>query len=220
MGQWFLAREPACLLADWSSRIIKLFEQNGKADLHTILGANFLCSQQFKETWECTCIISTIAYQLARKCKSYADTLHNLMQFIRTYPVEGSSLLDLGSSPTLNHYLIVVNALDEIGLTFLCNLLIGINEFDLSCFKFLKSSQSDPKVAAPYESFKTVCCLQEVPIEEAKSDIETYLKTQLPMLVNSPEFAKLGRCAVHLCCWPRLITIGEWTEMLNNFLSK
>ena len=101
--------------------------------------------------------------------------------------------------PELPPYLIVIDALDEIkgdgGSLFLRDLLIAINEYDLKGFKFLVTSRSDPKIAALCESFtsKAVCRLQDVPIEEAKSDIETYLKTQLLELAGSPEFAELGR---------------------------
>ena len=59
------------------------------------------------------------------------------------------------------------------------------------------TSRSDPKVATLCKSFasEAVCRLQDVPIEEAKLDIETYLKTQLPELTSSPEFAELGQRA-------------------------
>ena len=55
--------------------IAKRFERNGNADLQTILGGNFLCSLLFEEVRERTRIVPTIAYQLAHKCKSYADAL-------------------------------------------------------------------------------------------------------------------------------------------------
>ena len=68
-----------------------------------------------------------------------------------------------------------------------------------------------------------------MPIEEAKSDIETYLKTQLPELVSSPEFAELGQRAGGLFHYAATtvkyltlldsITVGEQTEMLNDLLS-
>ena len=106
-------------------------------------------------------------------------------------------LSEASHHPDLPPYLIVIDALDEIkgdgGSAFLCDLLITINEYDLRGFKFLVTSWSDPKVAALCESFtsEAVCHLQDVPIEETKSDIETYLKTQLPRLAGSPEFAEL-----------------------------
>ena len=138
--------------------------------------------------------------------------------------------------PELPPYLIVVDALDEIkgdgGSAFLRDLLIAINEYDLKGLKFLVTSRSDPKVAALCESFayEAVCRLQDVPIEEAKSDIETYLKTQLPELAGSPEFAELGQRAGGLFIYAATavkyltpldsITVKEQSEMLNDFLSK
>ena len=72
--------------------------------------------------------------------------------------------------------------------------------------------------------------VSKMPIEEAKSDIETYLKTQLPELVSSPEFVELGQRAGGLFIYAATavkyltlldsITVGEQTEMLNDLLSK
>jgi len=46
--------------------ITKIFGRNCNADLpQTVLGGNFLCLQQFKETRKGTHIVPTIAYQLA-----------------------------------------------------------------------------------------------------------------------------------------------------------
>lgn len=56
--------------------IAKQFEKDGNAEQCTVLDGNFLCSRQFEETREQTRIIPTLAYQLARKCKSYAAALH------------------------------------------------------------------------------------------------------------------------------------------------
>ena len=133
-------------------------------------------------------------------------------------------------------YLIVIDALDEIkgdgGSAFLHVLLIAINEYDMRGFKFLVTSRSDPKVAALCESFtsKAVCRLQDVPIEEARSDIETYLETQLPELAGSPDLAEIGQRAGGLFIYAATavkyltphdsITVKEQTEMLNEFLSK
>ena len=52
--------------------IAKPFEEDGEANEHTVLG-NFLCSRQFQETQTQNRILPTIAYQLARKCNSYAN---------------------------------------------------------------------------------------------------------------------------------------------------
>ena len=69
-----------------------------------------------------------------------------------------------------------------------------------------------------------------MPIEEARSDIEMHLKTQLPELASSPEFAELGRRTGGLFIYAATvvkyltpldtITVREQTGMLNDFLSK
>ena len=226
--------------------IAKRFEKSGDDNQHTILGGNFLCSRQFQETQTQTRIIPTIAYQLAHKCKSYADALHVADKFDAVNHEVSIQMKDLLVGPwqlseparhaELPPYLIVIDALDEIkgdgGSAFLHNLLIAINENDLRGLKFLVTSRSDPKVAALCESFasEAVCRLQDVPIEEAKSDIESYLKTQLPELASTPEFAELGQRADGLFIYAATavkyltphssITIGEQTAILNDFLSK
>ena len=225
--------------------IAKRFDE-GNANQHTVLGGNFLCSRQFQETQAQTRILPTIAYQLAHKCESYANALHVANQFNAVNHDVSSQMKNLlvgpwqlseGSRhPELPPYLIVIDALDEIkgdgGSVFLRVLLTTIKEYDLRGFKFLVTSRSDPKVAALCESFtsEAVCRLQDVPIEEAKADIETYLKTELPELAGCPEFAELGQRAGGLFIYAATavkyltpldsITLGEQTELLNDFLSK
>jgi ABC-type dipeptide/oligopeptide/nickel transport system ATPase component len=178
--------------------IAKRFEKDGNADQHTILGGNFLCSRQFEETQSQTRILPTIAYQLARKCKSYANALHVADKFDAVNHDISTQLKDLlvgpwqqseaMRGPELPPYLIVIDALDEIkgdgGSAFLQDLLTAINKYDLRGFKFLVTSRSDPKVAALCKILHIRACLslQDVPIEEAELDIETYLKTKLPKL--------------------------------------
>jgi NACHT domain len=225
--------------------IAKWFEDD-KANKRTVLGGNFLCSQQFQETQAQTRILPTIAYQLACKCKSYANALHVADKFDAVNHEVATQMKDLlvrpwqqsraTLSPELPPYLIVIDALDETkddkGPVFLGHLLTAIDKYDLRGFKFLVTSRSDPKVAALCKSFasKAVCCLQDMPIAEAKSDIEMYLKAQLPELASSPKFAELGWRAGGLFIYAAMavkyltlvgsITVGEQTEMLNDFLSK
>jgi len=196
--------------------ITKRFGRNGNADLpHTVLGGNFLCSRQFEETREGTRVIPTIAYQLARICKSYAGALHNAQNFDAVHRDVPTQLRDLLTgpwqstrNPQLPPYLIVVDALDEIkdggGLAFLQELLAVIDEFDLKGFKFLVTSRPDPEVVTLCESFtsEAVCWLQKVPIEEAESDIRTYLKVKLPKLagVRAGGPCAAGRWSLHLRC--------------------
>ena len=223
--------------------ITKQLEKHGNANLHTVLGGNFLCSRQFEETRELTRIVPTIAYQLARKCKSYADALHKAEKFDAVYHDVPTQLRDLFVGPwqqstpsaKLPLYLIVIDALDEIkddgGSLFLRDLLAAIDDYNLRGFKFLVTSRSEPEVVTLCKSFtsEAVCWLQHVPIEEAELDIGTYLKTRLPKLASSPKLAKLGRqtgglfiyaatVVKYLTPYPS-ITIQEQTEMLDDLLS-
>jgi len=195
-------------------------------------------------TTERTRIIPTIAYQLARKCNSYADTLRNADKFDAVYHDVTTQLKDLlvGSwqkstrGPKLPLFLIVIDALDEIkdngGLLFLRDLLTAIDEYKLRVFKFLVTSRSEPEVVTLCKSFtlEAVCWLQHVPIEEAALDIGTYLKIKLPKLTSGPELAELVRQADGLFIYAatavkyltphRSIMVGEQTKMLKNLLSK
>ena len=257
--KWANDRSPSSPLVFWltgqagsgkttiAHTIAKRFEKDGKADEHTVLGGNFFCSRQFQETQAQTRILPTIAYQLARKCKSYANALHVVDKFDAVDHVsrqmEG---LFLGPwqlseptrrAPELPPYLIVIDALDEIkddgGSAFLRDLLTAINKHDLRGLKFLVTSRSDPKIVTLCESFtsKAICRLQDLPIAEAKSDIETYLKAKLPKLAGSPELlVKLGQQAGGLFIYAATvvryltpddsISTAEQTEMLNDLLSK
>ena len=225
--------------------IAKRFEEDGTADQFTILGGNFICSRQFEETRERTRIVPTIAYQLARKCQSYADALHVADKFdtvnhdistqlegLLVGPWQQSEAM---RAPELPPYLIVMDALDEIegdgGLAFLRDLFTAIIEYDLRGFKFLVTSRSDPQFARLLYSF-TSCAsrwLQHVPIEEAELDIGTYLRTKLPKLSRHPDLAELGRRAGGLFIYAATavkyltpyhsITIRDQAEMLSDLLS-
>jgi hypothetical protein len=221
--------------------VAKRFEKDGTADQQTILGGNFLCSRQFGETREPGRIISTIAYQLARKCKSYADALHNANKFDSVNYNVPTQLTDLLVEPwqqseaTCNMqrppFLIVIDALDEIkedgGSIFLKELLKTIRDNHLKGIKFLVTSRPHPEVVSKFATFasKAVRWLQEVPIEEAESDIAMYLKVKLPNLASRPELVRradglfiYAATAVKYLTPPG-ITIPEQTEMLAKLLS-
>jgi Ni2+-binding GTPase involved in maturation of urease and hydrogenase len=225
--------------------IAKRFEKDGTADQLTILGGNFLCSQQFEETRERTRIVPTIAYQLARKCRSYADALHVADKFDAVDHDISVQLKDLlvgpwqqsktMRGPELPPYLIVIDALDEIegdkGLAFLEDLFTAINKYDLRGFKFLVTSRTDPEVVLLLESFipSASSWLQQMPIEEAELDIGTYLRIKLPKLSGNRDLAELGRRAGGLFIYAatavkyltsyRSITIRDQAEMLSDLLS-
>jgi hypothetical protein len=223
--------------------IAKRFDKDPNNDLHTALGGNFLCSRQFQETRERTRIVPTIAYQLSRKCKSYANALHNADNFDAVNHDVPTQLKDLlvgpwqqsTRSPTSPLYLIVIDALDEInddgGSVFLRDLLKAIDEYDLRGFKFLVTSRPDSAVVELCKSFTSdaVRWLQRVPIEEADLDIGTYLKTKLPKLARNPKLDELRRRASGLFIYAATvvkyltpypsITPQEQTEMLGELLS-
>ena len=166
----------------------------------TILGGNFFSSRQFEETRFATRIIRTIAYHLALRCKAFADALTHSGKFdtinqnVRAQldglligPWQASESVRLAKSSTSPpQYLIVIDALDEIdgtgGSEFLRDLLDVINEKHLNGLKFFATSRPDPNLVAHVGSFadKKLYRLEEVPFEEAQTDIRTYLKTSLP----------------------------------------
>ena len=167
--------------------IAKRFEEDADSNGHTILGGNFLCSRQSQETRAQNRILPTIAYHLARKCKPYAEALHDADKFDSVNFDVAFQLRDLlvgpwkqsrgsrGLKPPL--YLIIIDALDEIegegGSAFLGDLVDTIDKCDLRGLKFLVTSRSDRELVERCKSFtsEAVCRLQDVPIEEARSDI-------------------------------------------------
>ncbi|CAA7260761.1 unnamed protein product [Cyclocybe aegerita] len=225
--------------------IAKWFDKDDDINQYTTFGGNFLCSRQFEETRQRTRIIPTIAYQLARKCRSFADALYIADKFNTINHDVSSQLKDLlvgpwqQSDPTrgqeVSPYLIVIDALDEIadggGSAFLRDLLIAINKYDLTGFKFLVTSRPDPEVVTLCKSFtsEAICWLQDVPIEDAQLDIGTYLKTKLPLLASSQELVQLvqrshglfvyAATAVKYLTRDHRIAVEEQTEMLRDLLS-
>ena len=226
--------------------IAKLFEKDADCRQHTLLGGNFLCSRQFQETQAQTRILPTIAYQLARKCKSYADALHIADKFDSVKLNVATQLRDLLVGPWQQSegtrglerllYLIVIDALDEIegegGSAFLRDLLDAIDKYDLRGLKFLVTSRSDPELIERCKAFtsEAACHLQDLPIEEARLDIKIYLTDKLKRLDGSPELSELERRADGLFIYAatavkyliprRPITVREQTKMLKNLLSK
>jgi hypothetical protein len=224
--------------------LAKRFEKD--ADQRVVLGSNVLCSRQFEETQERTRIVPTIAYDLARKCKPYANALYAASDFDAVDHDVVTQLKDLligpwqQSQPTCRPerplFLIVIDGLDEIkgdgGLAFLRDLLTSIDEYDLKGFKFLVTSRSDPEVVKLSESFasKATCDHQEVRIEKAKVDVEMYLKERLKELNGRPELDELVKragglfiyaaTAVRYLTMPESVTVGKQIEMLNDLFSK
>ena len=174
--------------------IARRFEFAGDADDTIVLGGNFFCSRQFEETRFATRVIRTIVYHLALRCKAFADALrrsgkfdtvhHNVRAQLESLLIEPWEQARLADSSKPARFLVVIDALDEIegrkGSEFLRDLFDVINK--LPGLKFFVTSRSDPDLVACVESFEDghFYRLEEVPIDEAKADITTYLKANLP----------------------------------------
>ncbi|PPQ85232.1 hypothetical protein CVT25_010005 [Psilocybe cyanescens] len=222
--------------------IAKRFEK-GQA---TVLGANFLCSRQFEQTRSVHRILPTIAYQLAYKCRSYVSALHihvddksavvdhDVSEQMQELLVEPWS--NANHPNNLPTYLIIIDALDEInesgGSNLLAVLLTTISQQHFTGLKFLVTSRTDPRIVELWDEFKfkTICRLQDVPIEDAEADVERYLDAKLPNLAGSPDLAELrsrasglfiyAATAVRILTTSRSITHKEQMRRLSNFLSK
>jgi hypothetical protein len=192
--------------------VTRRFEFAGDPNDMIILGGNFFCSRQFEETRLSKCIIRTIVHHLALKCRAFADQLSDA-DFETVNQNVRAQLEDLLIAPwqaskpywcpdPLNpppHYLIVIDALDEIdgtgGSEFLRDLLevIGKNENRLQGLKFFVTSRPDPNLVRHVNSLKSkqLYRLEQVPPEEAQDDIRTYLKAELPHFAGCEEIENL-----------------------------
>ena len=193
--------------------IARRFEFAGDPNDTIILGGNFFCSRQFEETRLSKCIIRTVVHHLALKCRAFADQLSDA-DFEAVNQNVRAQLEDLliapwrASKPSwwpdpLNppqHYLILIDALDEIdgtgGSEFLRVLLevIDKNENHLQGLKFFITSRPDPNLVKLVNSLKSkqLYRLQHVLPEEAQSDIRTYLRAKLPHFAGCEEFENLA----------------------------
>jgi hypothetical protein len=192
--------------------VARRFEFAGDPNDTVILGGNFFCSRQFEETRLSKCIIRTVVHHLALKCRAFADQLSDadfetVNQNIRAQLEDlliapwQASKLDRCPDP-LNpppHYLIVIDALDEIdgkgGSEFLLHLLevIDTNENRLQGLKFFVTSRPDPILVGLVDSFtsKQLYRLQHMLPEEAQYDVRTYLTAELPHFAGCEEFENL-----------------------------
>ena len=225
--------------------IARRFEFAGDSDNTIILGGNFFCSRQFEETRLSKYIIRTIAYHLALKCKPFAEALSRsgrldtITQNRRTQldgllfgPWQESEAARLADTSTPPHYLIVIDALDEIdgtgGSEFLRDLIDIINKSNEKCLsglKFFITSRSDQVLVAHVKSLerKLFYCLQDVKQEEACADVATYLNISLPHFVGRPEMDQLMSQAAGLFIYAA--TVLKLLERLQpreqkNFLNK
>ncbi|KIM38762.1 hypothetical protein M413DRAFT_75797 [Hebeloma cylindrosporum] len=184
--------------------IARRFEFANDADDTIVLGGNFFCSRQFEETRFATRIVRTIVYHLALRWKVFAealsefDTIHQnvsvQLERLLIAPWKQARLTEPSNPP---NFLVIIDALDEIerggGSGFLRDLLDVINKHRLPGLKFFATSRPDPNLVTRLQSFedKQFYRLEQVPIEEAETDITIYLNTNLSFFVGTPEMEKL-----------------------------
>ena len=183
------------------------FESAGDPNDTIVLGGNFFCSRQFEETRLSKCIIRTVVHHLALKCRAFAGQLSHA-DFEAVNQNVRAQLKDLLIAPwqaskpdwcSDPHYLIVIDALDEIdgtgGSEFLRVFLevIDENKNCLQGLKFFITSRRDPNLVGYVDSLKSkqLYRLEEVPLEEAQDDIRTYLTAKLPHFAGCKEFENL-----------------------------
>ena len=177
------------------------FESAGGPNDTIILGGNFFCSRQFEETRLSKCIIRTVVHHLALKCIAFADQLshghfeavnrnvHSQLKDLLIAPWQASKpdrCPDPSNPPP--HYLVVIDALDEIdgtgGSMFLQALPEAINEDEnrLQGLKFFVTSRPDPNLVRHVNTLesKQLYRLEKVDPGEAQVDIRTYLTVELP----------------------------------------
>ncbi|KAF9471554.1 hypothetical protein BDN70DRAFT_819840 [Pholiota conissans] len=186
--------------------IARRFEFAGDADDKIVLGGNFFCSRQMKETRSATRIVRTIAYHLARRCKAFADALdctdfdiihQGVRAQLQKLLIEPWRRVQSAESTQVPYFLVIIDALDEIdgqgGSEFLRDLLDSINKYGLRGLKFFATSRPDPGLVDHLESFpnKQFYHLQQVPMEEAEADITAYLNAELPNLQGTQELKNL-----------------------------
>ncbi|KAF9481793.1 hypothetical protein BDN70DRAFT_875930 [Pholiota conissans] len=186
--------------------IARRFEFAGDADDKIVLGGNFFCSRQMKETRSAMRIVRTIAYHLARRCKAFADALdctdfdiihQGVCAQLQKLLIEPWRQVQSTEATQIPHFLVIIDALDEIddqrGSEFLRDLLDSINKYGLRGLKFFATSRPDPGLVDHLESFpnKQFYHLQQVPMEEAEADITAYLNAELPNLQGTQELKNL-----------------------------
>ncbi|KAH9480078.1 hypothetical protein JR316_0006675 [Psilocybe cubensis] len=228
--------------------IARRFEFAGDSDDTIVLGANFFASRQFDETRLSKYIVPTIVYHLALKCKPFAEALyhsgrlevinHNIatqLDALLFGPWKKCESARRADTSIPQHYLIVIDALDEIersgGSQFLLILFDILNRYhqnDLYGLKFFLTSRTNKEIVDHVNSLlrKEIYHLQDVKEEDAREDISKYLRSCLPHFVGRPELDALQEHAaglfIYAATFVKLLEHrkpAEQKRVLNNLLS-
>ncbi|KAF5327850.1 hypothetical protein D9619_004969 [Psilocybe cf. subviscida] len=192
--------------------IARRFEFAGDPNDTIILGGDFFCSRHFRQTRESKYIIRTIVHYLAHNCKPFSDALpsgdldsiinrnHDFqLEHLLFGPWQKSEAARHADTSMPQHYLIVIDALDEIdgegGSEFLRALVSAVNKINnkyLDGLKFFVTSRSDESLVNHVKQLqqKQLYHLQDVKPEEAYDDVATYLRASLPHF-KGPEMDQL-----------------------------
>ncbi|KAJ7257657.1 WD40 repeat-like protein [Mycena rebaudengoi] len=162
------------------------------------LAASFFCSRQSEAGRKRSNIIPTIVHALALRLPRFRRAILDA-QLDADPPLSKHHLRDLlikpwdvsmGDRDGLPPLVVVIDALDELensdGSSFLEDLIkeIAKHPDHLPSLKFFVTSRHDPNIVEIGKSLSsdTVYRLEEVPIDTANKDINTYLEDSLPGL--------------------------------------
>jgi hypothetical protein len=192
--------------------VVEKLDDSEEKEYSRILVGTYFCSRQSGDTRNLFHIIPTISHQLAHHVPSYtralldADiidfaTTINLKLQIQKLLVEPWLKLAKKRAKLGSSYLVVIDALDEIenngGPVFLQMLLETIQNGHLQGLKFLVTSRPHPQLVKSGNSLTqdTIFHLEEVRRNEAKRDIETFLRDNLPALKDDSRIGAIAQRA-------------------------
>ncbi|KAJ7306244.1 WD40-repeat-containing domain protein [Mycena albidolilacea] len=178
-----------------AATICQKLDEDGDASR---LATSFFCSRQSEAGRKRSNIIPTIAHGLALRLPRFRRAVldaqldanppelkHHLRDLL-TQPCD----MSIGDREGLPPLVVVIDALDELensdGSSFLEDLIreIAKHPDNLPSLKFFVTSRPDPSIVEIGKTLSsdTVFCLEEVPIDIANKDINTYLEASLPRL--------------------------------------
>ncbi|KAI0026929.1 hypothetical protein K488DRAFT_91649 [Vararia minispora EC-137] len=164
------------------------------------LCASFICSRQVEALRQRQNIIPTLAYQLARQSRSFAEavvdadpmTLHNSGEHVEKLLVTPWKRSMKYRQDGLPLSLIVIDALDEIenngGEQLLQELIDSIRSEGVQRLKILVTSRPHPKIVDATSSLSrsAIYRLEDIEEKDGRKDIRTFLAARLPELHTSP----------------------------------